>query len=335
LGRIGVPATALPAILRGLKSPAGSVFAAAASAAGHLGPAAGPAIPHLTRALKPDFQDAVVDRWFRPVNRKLVMRDGPDSPTTARLEAIRALGKIGAAAAPAVPLLRQIAQSTAKDAGSLQQAIEASRALEGIGDGPRAASAQESILLSQGAQVRINQQVPGFSVTDLQGTAHPLSGWRGQYVLLVFVDTKCPCVTAYDDRMRALHERYGSQGLRVIYVFANPNDSAAAIQGFTAARRYPWLAVRDADQKLTRLMGARVTSEAYLLDQEGVLRYHGRIDDNIFEPGAVKERSLENAVIALRDRRPVARPETKALGCALPRPEKRQAIRPGPAANLR
>ncbi len=234
---------------------------------------------------------------------------------------MRALGKIGNAAAPAIPLLRRIAQNGTRDAASREQALLAIQALEGMGPVARDAFLQEWARLSKGARARLNQPAPDFSFRDLAGQTRPLKAWRGRLALFVFTDTRCPCVAAYHERIRALHEKYKGQGLDVIYVFANPDDSGHDVEHFLAKKPCPWVTMRDEGQKLTRLLGARVASETFLLDRGGVLRYRGRVDDSIYDPKAVKERSLEDAIRALLGGRPVAKPETPAFGCAFPQGE--------------
>lgn len=321
LARVGAPTRALPLVLQGLQSSSPTVYAGAASVAGALGPSAGAAVPFLMRALAPPFQDTPLDSLFEPILPGSVTRVGHGGATTTRREALQALGKIGRAAAPAIPLIRQIAQMPAKDARSREQALTAIKALEEMGDVARSAFLEEWARLSKGAQVRINQPVPSFSFADLRGKNHALQEWRGQLALFVFVDTQCPCVAAYDGRIQALHEKYQKQGLQVVYVYANPDDDLHAIEHAIAKRNYPWVTMQDASQKLTRLFNAQVASETCLLDRNGVLRYRGRVDDSIYDLKAVKEHNLEDAIRALLNQRPVAKPETTAFGCAFPRPD--------------
>jgi hypothetical protein len=125
LADVGVPRTALPFIVESLAaSNMAHPFAAAARAAGARGPDAGVCIPFLLRALDPAFHDELItlDRYDAV----------PDAEqTTGRLEAIRALGRMGPAARAAVPLLTAIAEG---DAARGDRAVvgEAQKALKAI-----------------------------------------------------------------------------------------------------------------------------------------------------------------------------------------------------------
>jgi hypothetical protein len=106
LADIGVPKTALPQIVDALADPSDQRWcAAAARAAGTLGPAASDAVPALVAILEApvNYYDAVDLSRFGSHRRQLAK-----GATTARLEAIRALERIGEAATPALPTLRTI-----------------------------------------------------------------------------------------------------------------------------------------------------------------------------------------------------------------------------------
>src|SRR5207237_725514 len=67
---------------------------------------------------------------------------------------------------------------------------------------------------------------------------------------------------------------------------------------------------------LARRLGATVTPEAVLLDDKGVLRYRGRIDDQR-DATRVKSRELAAALDAVLAGQKVARAETQPFGCAI------------------
>ena len=68
-----------------------------------------------------------------------------------------------------------------------------------------------------------------------------------------------------------------------------------------------------------------MTPESFVLDGSGAVRYHGRIDDGYASRtkrnNQAKSQDLENALEAVLDGKPVQVAETKALGCAIPRPQ--------------
>jgi HEAT repeat protein len=106
LADIGVPAGAKPYILDLLSNSDKTLahgYAAAARAAGTLGAQIPEAIPGLLRSLQPEFPD------FPMSFQRFAIALGPED-ASCRLEALRALAKMGAKAAEAVPLISRLAE---------------------------------------------------------------------------------------------------------------------------------------------------------------------------------------------------------------------------------
>jgi hypothetical protein len=82
---------------------------------------------------------------------------------------------------------------------------------------------------------------------------------------------------------------------------------------------YPGQAVRDPEHHLVRLTHAEVTPEAVVFNQDREIMYRGRIDDTYVDFGQARpaptRRDLAEALDATLEGRPVAQPETKAIGC--------------------
>jgi peroxiredoxin len=169
-------------------------------------------------------------------------------------------------------------------------------------------------------RIKIDELAPDFTMPTLDGKTLKLSDFKGKAALLMFADTTCPCVKAYADRMKALDAKFGEFGLRTIYVFSNgKTDTKDTVAKFVKAQDYKWPIVLDLNQKLLKQFDASCSTEVFLFDPKGRLRYHGRIDDDTFEPGAVREHDLQSAIVAVLDGRAVPDAETQAFGCAIPR----------------
>jgi peroxiredoxin len=174
----------------------------------------------------------------------------------------------------------------------------------------------QNLPASQTQAVALNKAMPDLTLTDLQGKTHHLADWRGQPVLFVFADTVCPCVKSYRGRVQALHDQFAADGLQIVSIYPDAAETPAQIRRFIQQYGYPGVAVKDDDQKLLRLFNAHCTTETFLVDATGKLRYHGRIDDNIYKPEQVKVRDLQNALTEVVADRTVATPETQTYGCA-------------------
>lgn len=167
--------------------------------------------------------------------------------------------------------------------------------------------------------IALNKPLPDFSFSDLDGKQYKLSDLRGEIPVFLFLFAECPCSRAYNERMMKLEAKYRAQGVRLFYVFSQAKESETQVREFVGQQLYSWPCILDQDQKLLRLFDAKCATETFAVDKNGVLRYHGRIDDSIFSPAQVKENSLENALTAVVANKPVQHAERQAFACAIPR----------------
>lgn len=163
-------------------------------------------------------------------------------------------------------------------------------------------------------------EVEMAAVDGREVSIQDVAGPKGTLVL--FTCNACPWVKAWQARIVEIGNDAVVRGIGVIEI--NPNDPRKVPEdGFeemkarakAAGMKYPY--VVDETSAVARAFGATRTPEAYLFDARGRLVYHGTIDDNARDPGAVKERWLRDAVEALTAGRGVQVSETKALGCSI------------------
>lgn len=185
---------------------------------------------------------------------------------------------------------------------------------------PHAFSKKQSKKQEAVRRIKMDEAAPDFALKTLDGKTLKLSDFKGKAAIFMFADTTCPCVKAYDKRMKELDAKFGPHGLRTLYVFSNgKTDTKEEVAQFVKAHNYQWPIVMDLDQKLLKQFNAACSTEVFLFDRKSRLRYHGRIDDDTFEPNAVRERDLQSAIVAVLDGRAVPKSETLAFGCAFPK----------------
>jgi hypothetical protein len=166
---------------------------------------------------------------------------------------------------------------------------------------------------------------PGPSFEGLwgaDGENHSLEDYsEARLLAVVFASNGCPTVRSYEDRLRSLQERFGPRGLQIVLVNANdphlsPGDSLSQMIARAEATDLGLPYLRDADAELARALGAICTPHAFLLDEDRILRYRGRVDDARL-PENVAVRDLEAAIEDLLAGRQVRVPETDPFGCAI------------------
>ena len=144
---------------------------------------------------------------------------------------------------------------------------------------------------------------------------------RGQALVVVFMSNRCPGVKAYDSRLKDLERRFAPQGVRFVGVNSVPEQlyPREGLDGMRRAakdRGLTMVYVKDPGQRLMRLLGAVCTPQVFVFDEANNLQYKGRIDDSFIEAKA-SQHDLRDALNDILAHRPVDRPETHAIGCAI------------------
>jgi hypothetical protein len=163
-----------------------------------------------------------------------------------------------------------------------------------------------------------------FSLKNVDGRGVSLEevarGARG--VAVIFSCNHCPYVLGWEDRMIGLGRTYQPKGIPFVLINANdpkkyPEDGFEGMVRRAGSKGYPFPYLHDADQSTARSYGATRTPEVFLFDAGGALRYHGRIDDNVEDPGAVRSHDLRDAIEAVLAGRAPDRAETPPVGCTI------------------
>ena len=165
----------------------------------------------------------------------------------------------------------------------------------------------------------IGATVDEFNLPDVNGQEHTLKSLKGKNgTVLIFIAVQCPVSNAYNDRMEKLAEDYKDKGIAVIGINANSSEDAATVKAHAAEKHLTFTILKDAGNKVADKLGAARTPEAYFLDGNNKLLYHGRID-NSQNPDAIESNDLRNALDSSLAGKPIEKPEAKAFGCSIKR----------------
>lgn len=177
---------------------------------------------------------------------------------------------------------------------------------------------------------KVGEPAPTFTAVDTRGGPHSLDAYRGQWVVLEWVNHECPYTKKH---YKSVEGRPGNtQAMQRDYakrvVWLSVVSSAPGKQGFTTAAEAdqltqengaaPAAVIRDTAGTLGRLYGARNTPQYAIIDPQGVLRYAGAIDDTP-SPKVKDIEKATNYVRAALDAglagNPIAVTQTQPYGC--------------------
>jgi peroxiredoxin len=169
------------------------------------------------------------------------------------------------------------------------------------------------------ASPAIGATIEDFTLPDVDNKDHSLKSLAGKNgTVLIFISVQCPVSNAYNERMEKLAQDYKAKGVNVIGINSNVAEDAAAVKAHAAEHNLTFTILKDASNKIADKLGASVTPEAYFLDPNNKLLYHGRID-NARNVAQVETSDLRNALDAALANKAVEKTEAKAFGCTIKR----------------
>jgi len=165
----------------------------------------------------------------------------------------------------------------------------------------------------------IGATIEDFTLPDADNKERSLKSLAGKNgTVLLFIAVQCPVSNAYNERMEKLAQDYRARGINVIGINSNVKEDAAAVKAHAAEHNLTFTILKDPGNKIADKLGASVTPEAYFLDANNKLLYHGRID-NARNPEQIETSDLRNALDAALAGKAIEKTEAKAFGCTIKR----------------
>lgn len=214
-----------------------------------------------------------------------------------------------------------------KNKNSIFNAAAGSVAALGLGAMMLGAGNAENNTESLAKPVAVGQAAPDFTLTDINGEEHTLSEYTadGQTVVLEWFSPACPFVKKHyrDDTMTMINIQKDMKDEDIVWIRINSaksshpygnldnNKEAAEKWGITT----PLL--MDSTGEVGKAYGAKRTPEMYIVDAQGVLAYHGAIDNrsDAAAPGDINY--VKNALQEIVAGETVSVTTSKAYGCSV------------------
>lgn len=164
---------------------------------------------------------------------------------------------------------------------------------------------------------------PAVQVRDIDGVMRTPLKVEARASALFFVTQDCPVSNYYSHEIRRICEEYGKRGVSCSLVYVDPTLTDAQARKHAedyGHGAYPKMV--DRRHELVMATGADVTPEAVVLRSDSSIAYRGRIDNFYAGFGkarvAATEHDLRDALDAVLAGKPVAKAETKPVGCFIP-----------------
>jgi peroxiredoxin len=169
----------------------------------------------------------------------------------------------------------------------------------------------------------LGRRIEDFTLNDFLGAKRSLDEWKdAKAVVVVFLGTECPLAKLYGAKLADLNTRYAGQDVQFVGINANAQDTLQEIAVYAHEHDSEFPLLKDAGAEVADKFGATRTPEAFVLDRDRVIRYHGRIDDQ-YGVGASRNKAthheLIDAIAAVYAGRSVTVTQTQAVGCLIGR----------------
>ncbi len=161
-----------------------------------------------------------------------------------------------------------------------------------------------------------------LAVRGLHGERIDLTAPAHGATAIIFYSTECPISNSYSPTLATLVDSYPAGSVKWLGVCVDPDLSDSEVETHARDFQLKFPVTRDRSGTLARKLGAKMTPEAFVIDADDKIRYHGRIDDqfvsrrkrNANPSGA----ELKDAITAVLNGKEVKTPEVEAVGCPLP-----------------
>ena len=163
------------------------------------------------------------------------------------------------------------------------------------------------------------ESVKDFTLKDYLGNEHSLSDYKdSKAIVIIFVATRCPVSNAYNTRMEKLFEDYKDKDVALLGINSNKSESVAEIKEHAKEKNLNFTILKDEGNVIADMFEASHTPEAYILNKDLSILYHGRIDNSQRE-SEITSKDLRKALNEILAGKEVSNPQTKAFGCSIKR----------------
>ena len=164
-----------------------------------------------------------------------------------------------------------------------------------------------------------------IKMKDISGKEVSLNDAKTSKGLLVmFSCNTCPYVIRNQARTYEVCKYAMGNGIGVAILNSNEakrddDDSFEDMKEYAKDQGYGWYYLVDQNSGLADAFGANKTPECFLFDANGKLVYHGAIDDNPNDAGAVSRKRLRVAIDEMKAGKDVSVKESRSVGCTIKR----------------
>jgi peroxiredoxin len=164
-------------------------------------------------------------------------------------------------------------------------------------------------------QFHLDKQVSDFTVHDMKGRSLNYRALKGNVTVVMFFSTRCPISNAFNFRRNTIYRDFKKR-VKFIVVDSNSNESLEEVRAYAGEVGFDFPVYMDPNNEVSDRFGVLATTDTFVMDSSGVMRYHGYIEDSL-NPARTTKQGLRLAIEAVLEAKPVEMAESGARGCAI------------------
>ena len=174
----------------------------------------------------------------------------------------------------------------------------------------------------------IGRPAPTFELPDVTGAVHALEDYRGEWVVLEWLNYDCPYVKKHysSGNIPSQQEKWTDRGVNWLAIVSSapgkqgyfPADEMAARS--EAENSHATAGLLDPEGDVGRAYDARTTPHMFVIDPDGIVRYMGGIDDVPTARVSDLDRAtqlVDQALTELMAGQEVSVPTSRPYGCSV------------------
>jgi peroxiredoxin len=165
----------------------------------------------------------------------------------------------------------------------------------------------------------VGQPAPAFNLKDEVGASHALDQYRGKIVILEWTNPECPFVQRHygGKTMQRTLATFDRKKVVWLAVDSTSHNTPAKSKAWKAEQGFPYPVLQDPSGEAGHAYGAKTTPHMFVIDEKGVLRYAGAIDDDPRGRSTTPTNYVEKAVNALATGKAVSPTTSDPYGCTV------------------
>jgi peroxiredoxin len=168
-----------------------------------------------------------------------------------------------------------------------------------------------------------SRQAPAFELDSFDGRTIKLSDYKGQIVVLEWINLECPFSMYHHQTVQTMAElakKYRDKGVVWLAVNSTAHTTPEPNREFVQKQKLPYPILDDRSGEVGKKYGARTTPHVFVIDKNGVIAYDGAIDNAPLgkeQPGSGKLNYVDKALSDLLVNQKVSVPNTPPYGCTV------------------